>query len=581
MRLRLTSALAAAGVTGVVAVLSAGAGAVYGSVAVFPAAGTPVASPNTQISFRGASPAELSGVKVRGSKSGSHSGKLRAHSDGLGASFLPDHPFHAGERVTVKAGVSLIGAKNGVVTFTIARPPGHYTIGFPGDSTRDAPGIQHFHSRPDIAPPSILIKKRDAAAVGQGDLFVAAKAGPGQDGPMITDDSGHLIWFKKIGGKDSVFDFRRQTYRGHPVLTWWQGVAKSGQGLGAGHIVDTSYRSIATVQAGNGYKADLHEFEISRNDTALLLAYQPVTYDGETEMDTLMQEIDIPTGLVMFEWHSLGNIARSESYVKYSNGRPNDVAHLNSIQLTRDGNFLVSGRNNDAVYKINRATGKIIWRLGGKRSDFNLSKASHFVGQHHARLQPDGSITLFDNGQPPQPRRPARALWLNVDSSHRKVSVRHSYRYPKTLYSGSQGSMQVLGNARDVFVGWGGNHPQLTEFDYKGNVIFNARFKPGDDTYRAFRYPWDAQPDRAPDIAASRSGGNTNVWASWNGATGVAQWQVLAGSNPNALVPAATVSRTGFETHATVSGSPQYVAVRALGPHGEVLGTSPAIQPSG
>ena len=398
---------------------------------------------------------------------------------------------------------------------------------------------------------------------------------------MITDDSGHLIWFKKIGGKDSVFDFRRQTYRGHPVLTWWQGVAKSGQGLGAGHIVDTSYRSIATVQAGNGYKADLHEFEISRNDTALLLAYQPVTYDGETEMDTLMQEIDIPTGLVMFEWHSLGNIARSESYVKYSNGRPNDVAHLNSIQLTRDGNFLVSGRNNDAVYKINRATGKIIWRLGGKRSDFNLSKASHFVGQHHARLQPDGSITLFDNGQPPQPRRPARALWLNVDSSHRKVSVRHSYRYPKTLYSGSQGSMQVLGNARDVFVGWGGNHPQLTEFDYKGNVIFNARFKPGDDTYRAFRYPWDAQPDRAPDIAASRSGGNTNVWASWNGATGVAQWQVLAGSNPNALVPAATVSRTGFETHATVSGSPQYVAVRALGPHGEVLGTSPAIQPSG
>src|SRR5205823_1776627 len=135
VRLRLTSALAAAGVIGLIAALSAGAKAVYAPVAVFPAAGTPVASAKTQISFRGVAPGALANVKVRGSRTGSHSGKLRAHSDGLGASFIPDHPFQAGEQVTVKANVPLIGAKHGAVTFTIARPPGHYTIGFPGDST--------------------------------------------------------------------------------------------------------------------------------------------------------------------------------------------------------------------------------------------------------------------------------------------------------------------------------------------------------------------------------------------------------------------------------------------------------------
>jgi hypothetical protein len=210
-----------------------------------------------------------------------------------------------------------------------------------------------------------------------------------------------------------------------------------------------------------------------------------------------------------------------------------------------------------------------------------MTNASRFVSQHHARLQPDGSITMFDNGGPPKPGREARALWLNVDETHRKVSVRRAYRYPQVLRSLSQGSVQVLPGG-DIFVGWGGDDPRFSEFSPGGHMIFDAHFYPkGDDTYRAYRFPWSARPASPPDVAARVAGGKTEVYASWNGATDVAKWEVRAGSNPNVLLLAKTASKSGFETHITLNDTQQNVAVRALDSHGGVLGTSKTVHPSG
>jgi hypothetical protein len=553
--------------------------AAHPAVAVFPSAGTLVASPDSQISFRGATPAELTGIRVKGSVSGVHGGTLRAHSDGQGASFIPDSRFKSGEHVRVYADLPLVGEEHGYVRFRISRPPGPWTLGEGHDPGGSPDGEQHFVSRPSLQPPSVVVDKLKARARGQGDIFVAAKAGPGQDGPMISDERGNLVWFKKNPKKTSVFDFRVQSYRGKPVLTWWQGRARPGLGLGDDYIYDTSYRQIARVRAGNGYRADLHEFEISPNDTGLLLAYEPVSFGGETAMDTLVQEIDIPTGLVMYEFHSLGKISSSESHGPHDEGHPFDVAHLNSIQMTPDGNLLISARHTDTVYKISHRTGNILWRLGGNRSDFKLTDASGFISQHHARLQPDGSITLFDNGGPPDPGRESRALWLNVDEKKMRVSVRKAYRYRRPLKAFSQGSTQVLGNG-DVFVGWGGNEPYFSEYTAKGRVVMDAHFKPeGDDSYRAFRFPWHARPEHAPDVAGLAHDGSTDVYASWNGATDVARWVILAGKSKAALVPVKAVDRDGFETKATLGGQPAFVQVRALDASGKPLGTSRPVKP--
>ncbi|HKP90089.1 MAG TPA: arylsulfotransferase family protein [Thermoleophilaceae bacterium] len=576
---RLTSLLAAAALVAAVTSFSGPSQAAHPPVAVFPAADTLVASPDSQISFRGATPAELTGIKVRGSVSGTHGGTLRPHSDGQGASFVPEKGFKRGEHVRVYADLPLVGQAHGYVRFRISRPPGKWTLGAGREPGGSAEGEQHFETLPDLRPPSIVVNKREQRARGLGNLFVASKAGPGQDGPMIADERGRLIWFHKNPKRRSAFDFRTQTYRGKPVLTWWQGRARPGQGKGENLIYDSSYRKIATVRAGNGYAADLHEFEISPNDTALVLVYEPVTFGGTTAMDTIVQEIDIPTGLVMYEFHALGNISSKESHGPHDKGHPYDVAHLNSIQMTPDGNLLVSARHTNTVYKLSRRTARILWRLGGKRSDFKMVGNSDFISQHHARLQPDGSITLFDNGGPPDPGRESRALWLNVDEQKRRVSVRKAYKYRRSLKAFSAGSTQVLPNG-DVFVGWGGSVPYFAQYTAKGSAVYDAHFKPkGDETYRAYRFPWHGQPVHAPDVAARAADGKTDVFASWNGATEVARWQVRAGSSKSTLAPVATVARDGFETKATIGGTPAFVQVRALDASGTPLGTSRAVKP--
>ena len=583
MPIRLTATLAAAAIVAGVAALAPAQGA-GPPVAVFPARGVKVASPRTQISFRGASLAQLEGsnIVVEGTVTGRHSGTLKAHSDGLGASFLPSSPFHTGEHVEVSSDLPLVREQNGVVRFQIAHAPGHFSLPTQKDEGGHPPGEQDFHTEPGLHPPSIRVDRRDPESVGDGDIFVGAKAGPGQDGTMIFDDRGRLIWFKQAPTHRTTFDFRAQTYRGNPVLTWWQGKSRPGQGLGRGMIYDSSYRLIKTVNTANGYEADLHEFEITSRSTALVLAYDPVEYKGSVWMDEAVQEIDVPTGLLMYEWHSVGQLSESESDAPHNKGQPYDVGHVNSIQLEPNGNFLISARHTNAVYELNGRTGQINWRLGGKRSDFSLSDASKFSGQHHARLQSDGSITLYDNGGPTGHNHQSRALWLDVDAANRKVRVRRSFRHAHVDKAYSQGGMQVMTNG-DVFVGWGGSEPYFSQFTPGGRMIWDAHFDPrGDDTYRAYRFPWHGQPTGRPKAAAVRNGTGTKVYASWNGATKVLKWRVLTGPSATAAtVPGPTFARTGFESGVTIGGAPAFVRVQALGASDQVLGTSNAVSPSG
>jgi Arylsulfotransferase (ASST) len=458
-----------------------------------------------------------------------------------------------------------------------------------------APPFQHFHSRSDLKPPVIRILTR-AHSTAPGLIFLAPKMIVAQAGPMIVDNAGRLVWFNPLAAKGEVgvADFKVQHYHGKPVLTWWRGRAPMGVGSGYYAIYDTSYRQIAKVTAGHGFTGDIHEFVITPRNTALFTIYQQKQVDlsrfgGPKQgriFDGIVQELDIKTGRVLFEWHSYPEIGLNESYVpgpkaaKGAKAPPWDYVHLNSIDVEPDGNLLVSARNTHALYEIDRK-GRLLWRLGGKRSDFKLGPGARFAWQHDARRRDASTITLFDNGAAPPVEKFTRVLVLHLDTTHKRVTLVRRYVHPKHLLVPFEGNAQFLPDGH-VFVGWGAL-PYYSEFDAQGHVLLDAYFGHGKpplkdaDSYRAFRFVWHGEPDDPPALAVTAQ----TAYVSWNGATDLAHWRLLVGEANDDLKVVRTVLKHGFETAIPLPAKgrlTRYVAVEAIGQGGRVLGTSPTIK---
>jgi hypothetical protein len=446
--------------------------------------------------------------------------------------------------------------------------------------------VQSFATRPDLDPPSVTVTT-NKPGTAPGLVFLAPKAGRGQDGPMIIDNAGKLVWFKAMKGKVAA-DFRVQTYQGKPVLTWWEGQLFVGDGDGVGQIYDSSYNRIGQVRTGNGYTFDLHEFTITPRNTALVLAYERynrslTAWGGPKDakiVDNIVQEIDLATGLVLFEWHSFGNVSPDESGIPVpkQKGSEWEYFHANAVDLDSDGNFLVSARNTSTVYKIDRATGKIIWRLGGKKSTFKLGPGVKFAWQHSIRVQPDGTYKLYDNEAAPPVRKNSRVLTLKLDLQAKTATLVSSFAHPKKLLSASQGNVERLPNGNS-FVGWGSQR-WFTEFSPTGEVLFDGRIAKGNDNYRAFRYEWNGRPAQPPKVLAASGSGNITGRVSWNGATGIARWELLAGADAASLAPVASRPSEGFETAVTAKSTAPLVAMRAYDAAGNVVVTTAPVKPT-
>jgi hypothetical protein len=563
-----------------------------GSVTVSPLPGSRDASPHTQISFLGVPAGKLSAIDVRGSRTGFHAGRLLPYSQGNGASFVPARAFAEGEQVTVRGRLQVgRSAKPLLDRFAVANQdpisfaPELIHHGSPSD-------VQSFLSRRDLQPPVVTVSARSAAAA-PGDEFVAPYTGPGQAGPMILDQTGGLVWFQPVHTHTSAANLRVQEYQQRPVLTWWQGVASvHGFGRGEGVIDDSTYTEIARVRAGNGYQADLHEFELTPRGTALITIFAPIlcnlssiggaAYTAVT--DGIIQEIDIVTGLVEREWTSLDHVPLSESYESPRHSTttwPFDFFHVNSIDFERDGSLLASARNTRTIYDIDGRSGQIAWRIGGKRSSFAMGPGTGVAYQHDPRELPDGTISVFDNGASPAVHSQSRGVVLSVDLQRKAVTRVSQIVHTPPLLAESQGNLQALPNG-DWFVGWG-QLPQFSEFGVGGELLFDARFPPGTQSYRSYRFPWVGTPAHAPALAFQPTAGGGGVaYASWNGATLVDSWRVLAGPGPSALSPAAQVARAGFETAITLPAGTigPYVSVQAIAA-GRVLGASTAASEPG
>jgi len=450
------------------------------------------------------------------------------------------------------------------------------TVGAAHADARSPNDVRRFFSRPDLRPPRLTVLHR-----GRSDrhLFIAPSNGAGQRGTLILDGRGDIVWFRPSTPLIAM-NFRTATYKGKRVLTWWEGRADRGLGRGAHVVMDSSYRAIARLPAGNGRQSDLHEFTLTPRGTAIVTSYEvrPANLSrvgGPSRgkvIGSLVQELAIPSARVLFEWRSLDDVAIEESYAAYT-GHAYDYFHINSVDVDADGNLLVSARNTWAVYKVHRRTGKMIWRLGGKKSDFRMGPGTRFAWQHDARHHDEGrQISIFDNSAAPAVARRSRVLVIALDRRRRYARLVRQYAHPRGLLAPFMGNAQVLPRG-NVVVGWGAR-PFVTEFRRGGGVSFDARLPVGGQNYRAFRLPWVGRPHEPPRLVAHTANGRRRLYVSWNGATDVVGWRLEAGSSLTGLRSVATRPKSSFETALPVPLGRRFVRAVALGSGGRVLARS-------
>ena len=496
-------------------------------------------------------------------------------------------------------------------------------------------GAWTFVSAPGVNPPKIRTVGHVNGKLAHGNFMLAnfkdlALPEPmvGEGGPLILNTYMQPVWFKPVVlkvvksgktlvGSNGTTNFRAQTLDGKPVLSWWQGSANNAGATLSGEdiVVNQHYQTVAKLRAQgptgcNGaacWVLSEHEFLIEGHN-AWVTAYRDVPmnltkYGGSahgTVIDTAVQEYDLtkPAGSPpIFSWDALNpggapHVPLSDSHSKPPKAGVWDAYHENSISLG-NGSFLVSMRNAWTAYDVNIATGKVLWKLSGdpKQSTFKVPSNARFQWQHDVELHSGNVVSMFDDhccgvtssGTLAPPTGSARGLVLKLNLSNHTAALVHSYGHGSGFFVPFLGNTQLVPGG-NVVVGWGtghvttlhgGNTNVFTEYSKGGNRLLDAVIPNPDLSYRTYLQSWVGLPLTPPSGAVRSSHGKTTVYASWNGATQVVAWRVLAGSSKSSLKTAVSkASKTGFETAMPVNGGPKVFEVQALASSGKVLGTS-------
>jgi hypothetical protein len=368
-----------------------------------------------------------------------------------------------------------------------------------------------------LQPPPVTVLTDSKGASKDGDIFISPfgdSRSYANGAEILSPDGKKVIWFHQAPSGEEDADFRVQTYRGQRMLTFWQGTGLGGLSDGEDYIYNSHYKLIATVKAGNGYEADGHEFLITPWNTALVVSYKEETAnltsiggkkDQET-VDGVVQEIDIRTGRVLFQWDAAEHVpfSQSEQPLPSTASTAWDWFHLNAVKLDNDGNLLIDARDTWTTYKVSLRTGKIEWRIGGKDSSFKLEAAKGqvldavgeiFSWQHDPEPLGNGVYTWFDNDSAGTansgtsvsaelPNSPVVTVRLNF-RTHVATLVA-SVNQPEDESATSQGNGQTLADG-DLSVGWGAL-PYFSTYGKNGALLFNAEFPSGVNTYRAYRF---------------------------------------------------------------------------------------------
>ena len=442
-------------------------------------------------------------VTVRGSKTGYHAGTLVRSGDGT-LVFKPLQPFAWNERVSVMVSppqaLGETPAPYLEYGFAVSRkPPPAIPSSIEAElqeaqnatappAPRDEAG-SNFERLSVATPPAIISAVH--AEPSDGALFLSSwktLSGP-PSYLLIVDDLGNPLFYRSEPA--GCIDFKTQP---NGMLTYY---AYAGTKF---YEMDTTYAVVDSFATGNGYKTDGHELRLLPNGHALLLSYDPEIVDmrtvvagGDSEatvVGAILQELDENKNVV-FQWRSWDHFQITDATHEDLTAAFIDYVHANAIEIADDGNLLLSSRHLDEITKIDRVTGDILWRFGGKNNQFTfLDDPDQFSHQHGVREQVNGDITLFDNGNfhtPPYSRGLEYELDTNAMTAHRVWQYRHS----PDIASPAMGFVQRLDNGSSL-ISWGFGSPALTEVDEDGNCVLEMTLPSLTYTYRSFRQPWYA-----------------------------------------------------------------------------------------
>jgi len=506
-----------------------------------------------------------------------------------GAAFAP------ARRLAVVTGAVVAGFIALVIAFAGSHGPpiGEYT----------KTGAYSYISAPALHPPKIEREGAIASgALAPGYIFTTnffnLNHPPlvGQSGPLILDSKLQPVWFEPVPEKVAASTLSLESYRGAPALAWWQGVVTAAGATESGEwvVVNQHYQTVATLRGADGWKLTLHAFVIDGEDAWVTanknVAHNLSAYGGAYNgalVDSAVQEYNLRTGKLVRSWDALEHVPLSESHSTVpTNGYPWDAYHVNAIDPLPGGDLLVSMRNTWAAYLVNADTGAIDWTLGGRGSSFKFGPGAAFQWQHDVTMQNSSTVSLFDDhccqltggGSRVPATGASRGLVLKIDPATHTATLGAQYPGDGTFESEFMGSTQPLANG-NAFVGWG-SEPFFSEFDHSGKPLLQAYFPRPDLSYRSMLEPWVGLPLQPPVGAARETDGHTTVYASWNGATRLTSWRVLAGAGEHYSV-VARAPKTGFETAIAAPAGERSFKVVALGADGHVLGTSVAFGPTG
>jgi hypothetical protein len=403
------------------------------------------------------------------------------------------------------------------------------------------------------SPQANVIESDDSCVDGLVLLSVGGQSVK-DGGLMILDMAGNLVWSAPGQYGEATANTKIQRYRGQDYLTFWAGEKLQESGLGSYLMLNSSYEIVHTVSAvGKDLRGDLHEFKITEDGSALITVYEraSVNLDGtnvdlsadQMIVDSILQEIDIATGELLFEWRSSEHIEhpalQGSSGGSVADGSF-DYFHMNSIEKDSKGNYLISLRHLHALVYVEGITGEILWTIGNNAGDFedlSQGEATGFQWQHDARWisEDDGIISLFDNGIAHKHRDAAysQGLIIQLDFANWTATLLQTYTSRDFIGSASQGDVQLLNRPHDddhVFIGWGAS-AAFTEHSIDGSLLCETHFGASwlfyferVKSYRAFKtFDWKAIP-AAWDPEARIE--DDKIHVSWNGATEVAYWML-------------------------------------------------------
>lgn len=341
--------------------------------------------------------------------------------------------------------------------------------------------------------PDITITTREPGA--SSDPIYVAPRGGGRFYVAKLNAQGVPLFYKKM--PRDVGNFRK-----HPTGQYSYTVQNSDNDSWENVVLDENFEEVTRVTTVGLVDTDSHEFHILPNGNYIVMAYERAVHDlsefgGGTAVaivDAILQELS-PDREVLFQWNSWDHLSYGDTVYEKSGA---DYSHINSIFVDVDGNWIISSRGLSQVFKIDRSTGEVLWRLGGKSNEFTFigDPFGGLCGQHTATRVANGNLLLFDNGQScwpvvPERGKLTRVVEYAIDEDAKTAELVFSFDR-EGAYTVSQGSAQRLDNG-NTFIGWGLGFTALaTEIDPEGNIVFEFGGRMGTavaNSYRAFRFP--------------------------------------------------------------------------------------------